>query len=180
MLAMVQAIASQTLRRVVQRGPIDNFEQRLLALGNAHDVLMQSSGSRADLADVLEASVSTFGFEDRIDRGGPSIDLGPRASLSFSLLVHELMTNAIKYGALSNDCGRVSVHWEVADSGNDPTLTIRWREQEGPEVFMPETKGFGSKLINLGLVGTGGVAVRYLSSGLEADMSAGTSHLALS
>jgi two-component sensor histidine kinase len=180
MLAMVQAIANQTLRRVVEHEPIDNFERRLLALGTAHDVLMQNQWTRADLADVLEASLATFGLEGRVDRDGPAVNLGSRASLSFALLIHELMTNAIKYGALSNDCGRVSIAWEIVEGLEEPSLIVRWRERGGPEVSTPTTKGFGSKLINLGLVGTGGVAVRYQPKGLEADMSAGISHIALS
>lgn len=179
MLAMVQAIASQTLRRVAEREPIETFERRLMALGTAHDVLMQTSWSSAELGDVLDAVLDMFGYDGRVERTGPAVKLGPRASLSFSLLVHELTTNAAKYGALSIDAGRVAVTWQVADAAGEPTLTVVWREMDGPPVSRPERLGFGSKLIQLGLVGTGGVAVGYDRSGLTVEMSATVDHLIL-
>lgn len=179
MLAMVQAIASQTLRPVVERAPIEAFERRLMALGKAHDVLMQSSWSSADLGDVLDAVLETFGYDGRIARAGPPVSLGARASLSFSLLIHELVTNAVKYGALSNPAGTVAIDWAFGQEDREPALVVRWRERGGPPVTKPERKGFGSKLIGLGLAGTGGVDLRYESLGLEADMTAKISHLAL-
>lgn len=178
MLSMVQAIANQTLRNVVERAPIEAFERRLMALGTAHDVLMQASWSSADLRDILTAVLATFGFDGRIRQHGPSVELGARAALSFSLLVHELTTNAIKYGALSNGDGHVSIEWDVASGDAEPTLVVRWRERGGPPALPPARKGFGSRLIALGLVGTGGVTIRYNELGLEADMSASLMHLA--
>jgi two-component sensor histidine kinase len=114
-----------------------------------------------------------------VDVAGPPVQLGARAALSFALLVHELMTNAVKYGALSNEDGRVRVGWAITDEGGEPTLHVRWREEGGPPVEEPSARGFGSKLIQLGLVGTGGVSTRYPRSGFEADMAASIDHLAL-
>ncbi len=177
MLAMVQAIAGQTLSRVDDRESVENFQRRLLALSSAHDVLMQGNWSSTELNGVLDAVLDTFGYGGRVETGGPAVMLGSRASLSLSLLVHELMTNAIKYGALSTDAGQVAVKWTVNAVNGEPTLCLQWREKGGPPVAQPERKGFGSKLIQLGLVGTGGVEVRYEPSGVEADTFAKIDHL---
>lgn len=179
-LAMVQAIASQTLRRVGDRAAIENFERRLLALSTAHDVLMQSNWSSAGLAEVLDGVLASFGHDSRITRAGPPVELGPRAALSLALLAHELVTNAAKYGALSVPEGRVTISWRTQGIAPDGTLRVEWRERGGPLVTPPTEKGFGSKLIRLGLTGTGGVDLRYNELGLEADMSAALGELAYS
>ena len=172
MLAMVQAIASQTLRGIADRQPIETFERRLTALSTAHDVLMQRSWAEADIGSVVRACLNTFGFDGRVTAEGPAVPLGPRASLSLALLTHELMTNAVKYGALSNDHGGVTIGWRIADAADGSTLAMTWRESGGPPVETPASRGFGSKLIRLGLVGTGGVDLRYNADGVEADLSA--------
>lgn len=178
MLSMVQAIASQTLRDIPDRRPVETFEQRLVALSAAHDVLLQQSWSNADLRAVAEAVIDTVGFGDRVSLDGPAVALGPRAALSFSLVMHELMTNACKYGALCRGDGRVAVTWSIDAADDEETLFLRWREQGGPPVVTPLRRGFGSKLIRLGLVGTGGVDLRYEPSGFEADLRASIRHLA--
>lgn len=178
MLSMVQAIASQTLRDIPDRRPVETFEQRLIALSAAHDVLLQKSWSDADLRAVAEAVIDTVGFGDRVSLDGPAIALGPRAALSFSLVMHELMTNACKYGSLCRGGGRVEVTWSVHTADDDETLVLHWREQGGPPVVAPTRRGFGSKLIRLGLDGTGGVDLRYNPSGFEADLRASVRHLA--
>jgi len=174
MLSMVQAIASQTLRTVSERAPVESFERRLVALSAAHDVLLQKSWKDADLRTVAKAVVETVGFSERITLDGPSVPLGARAALSFSLVVHELMTNACKYGALCVEGGHVELTWAIED--ND--LIVRWRERGGPPVVSPSRKGFGSRLIRLGLTGTGGTELRYEPNGFEADLRASVEHLA--
>ena len=174
MLSMVQAIASQTLRTVSERAPVESFERRLVALSAAHDVLLQKSWKDADLRTVAKAVVETVGFSERITLDGPSVPLGARAALSFSLVVHELMTNACKYGALCVEGGHVELTWAIED--ND--LIVRWRERGGPPVVSPSRKGFGSRLIRLGLTGTGGTELRYEPDGFEADLRASVEHLA--
>jgi len=180
MLAMVQAIASQTLRGVVDRQPIETFEKRLVALSAAHDILVQKSWIEADLGIVAETTFKPFGFSERVTMNGPKIPLGARAALSTALLFHELMTNACKYGALSVPNGRVLLEWEIVTENEKNDLVVRWREVGGPVVTAPTRKGFGSRLISLGLVGTGGVDVRYDSFGLQAEMRASIAHLATS
>ena len=108
---------------------------------------------------------------------GLPVALGPRAALSFSLIVHELLTNACKYGALTNDYGKVSLSWGVEDSQDGDLLKIEWRERGGPPVVPPTRKGFGSKLISIGLVGAGGVDLRFDPAGLAADLHASVHQL---
>ncbi|WP_313540340.1 sensor histidine kinase [Sphingomonas sp.] len=177
MLSMVQAIASQTLRAVSEREPVESFERRLVALSAAHDVLVQKSWKDADLRTVAEAVVETVGFVERVTLDGPSVPLGARAALSFSLIVHELMTNACKYGSLCTEDGRVELTWSIDGSGPTASLIVRWRERGGPPIAAPSKKGFGSRLIQLGLTGTGGTELRYESEGLEADLRASIEHL---
>lgn len=178
MLSMVQAIASRTLRAVSEREPVESFERRLVALSAAHDVLLQNSWKNADLRTVAKAVVETVGFGERMTLDGPSVALGARAALSFSLVVHELMTNACKYGSLCAEGGHVELTWAIEGSGPGATLVVRWRERGGPPVVAPSRKGFGSKLIRLGLTGTGGTELRYEPDGFQADLRASVEHLA--
>jgi PAS domain S-box-containing protein len=171
-LAMVQAIATQTLRPVEDRKYVEAFEKRLLTLGSAHDILFRKNWQSAQITDVVTSVVGNTGFNERVDQSGPSVEIGPRATLSTSLILHELTTNAAKYGALSNDRGRVQVVWDVSGEGDEAVLTLCWREIDGPPVVLPEARGFGSKLISMGLIGTGGVTVSYDPSGFAAEMTA--------
>jgi two-component sensor histidine kinase len=177
MLSMVQAIASQTLRAIPDRAPVESFERRLVALSAAHDVLLQKSWTDADLRTVAEAVLDTVGFADRVRLDGSAVPLGARAALSFSLVVHELMTNACKYGSLCKDGGRVELRWSFEGDAADRSLLVCWRESGGPPVVAPVQRGFGSKLVRLGLAGTGGVDLRFEPAGLEADFRASMRHL---
>ena len=171
MLAMVQAIAVQTLRTVPNQEPIDAFRKRLHALSTANDVLLQQSWLAARIRTVVAAVIETFGPE-RFTVSGPDINLGPRATLSLSLLLHELTTNALKYGALSGSTGHVAVAWRIVSEDGEPSLVLEWRETGGPAVEEPIRKGFGSRLIRTGMIGTGGADLRYVGSGLQADFTA--------
>jgi PAS domain S-box-containing protein len=167
-LAMVQAIAGQTLKRVTERDAVGSFEQRLGALASAHDVLLGRGWAAADLATVAERVLEVLDGRDRFRIGGPPVELGARAALSTSLLLHELGTNAVKYGALSNDAGTVAVTWTIERG----VLRLDWLEHGGPAAAVPKSHGFGSRLIKLGLMGTGGVTLRYEASGFSASMYA--------
>lgn len=169
-LAMVQAIAQQTLKGVADREAVDAFGQRLHTLASAHDVLLQTSWASTDLGPLVRAVLSTFDRGERFEIEGPGIMVGPRATLSLSLVLHELSTNAIKYGALSTDGGQVRVRWEVEPEG--AALVLRWEEAGGPPATPPSRRGFGSRLIRSGLLGTGGVELRYEASGFSAEMRA--------
>jgi GAF domain-containing protein len=175
MLAMVLSIAMQTLRGVPDRAPVEAFERRIHALSTAHTVLLRKTWTAAPAGEVVHAVLASAGHGDRVSVAGPDFDLGPRATLSVSLLLHELATNAAKYGALSVPDGRVAVAWRFDGAGEAAELVLDWTESGGPPPVAPaqsKRAGFGSRLIRMGLAGTGGVDLRYPASGFEATMRA--------
>lgn len=176
-LAMVQAIATQTLRSADDREMVDAFVQRIHTLSAAHDVLLQKSWAAAAMRDVVRAVLSPFGQTAQFDISGPDIQLGPRTTLSLSLLLHELATNAVKYGALSTPDGRVELRWHLEEENECPNLVLGWRESGGPPVEEPKRKGFGSRLIRMGLIGTGGVDLNYDQPGFSAELRASLSQM---
>jgi two-component sensor histidine kinase len=171
-LAMVQAIASQTLKGVSERDAVDAFERRIFALSKAHDVLLQENWAAAPIRNVIDLVLPLHGDPGKIEVDGPELQLGAKSTLSLSLILHELATNAIKYGALSNEAGRVALTWRVEANGAGKELVLSWHEMDGPHVEQPSHKGFGSRLIRMGLAGTGGTELRYLASGLRAEFKA--------
>ena len=171
-LAMVQAIATQTLRGVEDKSAVRAFEDRLIALSRAHDVLLQENWTAARIDTVVANVLVLHGDGGRVSASGPQVPLGPKATLSLSLLLHELATNAAKYGALSRLEGRVSLAWTVEGSGKQGVLKMAWRESGGPEARAPTRRGFGSRLISMGLAGTGGAKLDYAESGLIAEFTA--------
>ncbi len=172
-LSMVQAIASQTLRGSVDRAPLDAFERRLQALGVAHDVLVERNWVGADMRTTIGQVIGVFGCNDRIVLTGPEVALGARAALALALILHELGTNAVKYGALSTADGTVLLDWSVADGH----LHMTWQERGGPIVRQPVRRGFGSKLLRLGLTGAGDSDIRYDPAGVCVSMGAALSEL---
>lgn len=169
-LAMVLAIAGQTLKGVTERSAVDAFIGRLHALASAHDMLLKQSWAAADFGEVVRNVTSAIQPANRFEISGPSLPLAPRATLSLSLLVHELTTNAVKYGALSAPGGSILIRW-IVDQPADEVL-LSWRERGGPPANPPTRRGFGSRLIGLGLVGTGGSDLRYIETGVEGDFRA--------
>mgnify|MGYP005991707381 CR=1 FL=1 len=171
-LAMVTSIANQTLRSLPDRGPVETLQRRIQALASAHDLLLRRSWAAAPLHAVCEGVANNAADVGRITLDGPDVALGPAAALSASLLLHELATNAAKYGALSTDTGYVDLRWSVEDGADGPDLVVRWQECGGPPVVAPKSRGFGSRLIRTGLVGTGGVDTAYNPDGVVAVMRA--------
>lgn len=169
-MAMVQAIATQTLRPVADRGPVEAFTKRLHALSKAHEVLLDQEWNAARMTAVIQSVLAQLSLPERIAIAGPDFELGPRTALSIALLMHELGTNALKYGAWSTNTGKVSVTWEIERPNGEDALIIRWSETGGPPVTPPLGKGFGSKLIRLGLMGTGGVEIDYAPEGLHVEL----------
>ncbi|WP_092045495.1 GAF domain-containing protein [Methylobacterium pseudosasicola] len=171
-LSIVQSIATQTLRGVSERELVGAFERRVLALSRAHDVLMQKSWTAAKLKAVMESVLSLQADLDRFAFDGPDLDISPQAALSLSLLLHELATNALKYGSLSTATGLVRVAWRT-EHGNAPSLVLDWTESGGPAALAPAGRGgFGSKLIKMGLVGTRAANLHYDLTGLRAEFRA--------
>lgn len=169
-MAMVQAIATQTLRPITDRGPVDAFTNRLHALSKAHEVLLGQDWTSARMTQVMDTVLHQMALPERYEIAGPDLELGPRTALSLALLMHELGTNALKYGAWSNETGHVLIRWRTEGGSGDDTLVLVWEERDGPPVAAPAGKGFGSKLIRLGLMGTGGVDISYEPTGLKVEM----------
>lgn len=144
-LAVVQGIAHQTFKG---QGSIDDakraFEGRLLALSRAHDLLTQESWEPLSLEDLAADSVTPRGVNrQRVSLSGPAVRLPPRHAVAVAMVLHELFTNAIKYGALSDDAGRITLQWRI----DGQQLIIDWTEQGGPPVTPPTRRGFGSVMI---------------------------------
>jgi two-component sensor histidine kinase len=156
-LAMVSAIASQTLQPAGPDSRLMAFRQRLEAFGRAHDILTSETWATAQITDVVAAALEAI-KDDRIKWQGPEITLGSKQALSLSLALHELATNAAKYGALSLPDGRVEISWEVVAKGDQASLEFEWRETGGPVVALPTGNGFGSRLIRRVLAADFGAA----------------------
>lgn len=171
-LAMVQAITNQTLRNIAERDIVKALEARIIALSKAHDVLIEQKFVSAPIGSVVTQVLGLHGHEGQFESGGPDITMSPKATLSLSLLLHELATNAIKYGALSVDTGRVALNWRIEASDAQPILVLSWLERDGPPARAPTRKGFGSRLIGMGLVGAGSARLDYGEEGLAAEFSA--------
>nr|WP_246413022.1 GAF domain-containing protein [Methylobacterium brachythecii] len=171
-LAIVQSIATQTLRGVTERDLVQVFDQRVLALSRAHDVLLQKSWSAAQMRAVMESVLAVQADLDRFALDGPDMNISPQAALSLTMLLHELATNALKYGALSTRAGKVEISWRTVETGA-PAFVLGWAEHGGPSVTEPNGRGgFGSRLIRMGLLGTRNAILRYDPKGLLAEFRA--------
>lgn len=171
-LAMVQAIASRTLKGLADEPPVHVFMKRLHALAAAHNVLLQQNWSGAPVEDVVASALGSMEAVDRLDIQGPSLHLGARIALSMSLLLHELGTNALKYGALSNGEGTVEIRWWTERRDDVDSFVFRWTEKEGPAVAGRTGRGFGSRLIEMGLMGSGHASMDFRPEGLVAELTA--------
>jgi PAS domain S-box-containing protein len=161
-LTIVQALVRQTLG-ASESLPVaqEALTARLMALAAAHDVITREDWTGAELAEVVNRSVvSQLDRPERLHAKGPSVMLSPKSALSFSLAFHELVTNAIKYGALVTDGGRIDLSWWLEGPVEARRLRLCWRESGGPEVKAPSRKGFGSRLIERGLAAEIGGAVK--------------------
>jgi PAS domain S-box-containing protein len=150
--AVMRSLVSQTLRGgEVPTEVSAKLLGRLQAMADAHDVVATGAGEGASLREVLERSIVAFtvGGDERIRVTGIDVDLNPGSALSFSLVFHELLTNAAKYGALSNDRGRIEVTIDVApgNAERQPQLQVAWTESGGPELQQPDHSGFGTALL---------------------------------
>lgn len=150
-LAIVQGLAAQSFRAIDPAGDARLvFDSRLKALAAAHDMLTERAWEPTSLRQTIERTIAAAAGEDaeRVDLEGPMVPLEPQHAVALAMAVHELSTNAIKYGALSNEVGRVRVTWHHDDEG---MLVIDWTERGGPRVVVPSRKGFGTRLIERGL-----------------------------
>lgn len=147
-LALLQSIATQTFRSA-SRAERSKFEGRLGALAEAHNLLSTEKWQGSDLQDVIGRVLQPYllNAPERVRMFGSRVPLSPRLAVVLSMIVHEIATNAAKYGALSNETGTVTLDWEVREDGSDRKLGMIWTEAGGPLVTAPIQRGFGSRLI---------------------------------
>ncbi len=177
LLAMVQAIARQTMRGTADLATMrETLSDRLVALGKAHDILIEGAADHTRLAAVLRGGI---GLHDegagRFAYAGPDVEIDGKAVMPLSLMLHELSTNAAKYGALSSLEGRVALDWSILRAPGRPDgLRLVWRESGGPAVTPPKRKGFGSWVIERGLTDQigGTISLDYAPGGLVCTLEA--------
>ncbi|RZI76957.1 MAG: PAS domain S-box protein [Pseudomonas sp.] len=171
-LAIVQSLATQSFRKATTAdGGLAAFTSRLAALSSAHSLLTRGNWGAAGLADVLSTTVAATAGADtgRIRLAGPDVTLSPQVATSVAMIVHELATNAIKYGALSVPDGRVSVTWRAEAKNGSKIIGFDWSESGGPPVGQPAHSGFGTRLIQRGISADqrSSVTIDYAPRGLE-------------
>jgi two-component sensor histidine kinase len=173
-LATVQSIASQTFREASDPAEARRkFDARLAALGRAHNVLSNEKWETADLREIVEEVLEPHAAErKRLHVSGPEIRVAPRVAVMISMALHELATNAAKYGALSNAVGEVFIDWAPEALGGADGLRLTWRERGGPPVQPSERKGFGTRLMQEGFAGQlgGGAALDFHPAGLTCTL----------
>jgi PAS domain S-box-containing protein len=173
-LAIIQSIASQSLRRATSPQHFtESFNGRVQALAKAHDLLVRQRITGISLEDLVREQVHLGGSEDhRITMAGPEVVVGGRDAIHLGLVLHELATNARKYGALATEqpSGRLSIRWKVGFCPL-PRLELSWEETGVEGIKAPEHKGFGSRLIERSLEGSGGEAGIFIGAeGLRCEI----------
>lgn len=172
-LATVQSIVAQTLSTAASpKDARHSIEGRLVMLSRAHDVLTRESWEGARLHDIVAEAVTAFLSDTAlIHYGGAEVQVLPRQALALSMALHELATNALKYGALSCAGGEVSLTWNLSNQ-EPPELAMKWQERKGPVVISPTRRGFGSRLIEVGLARDldGTVEMAYAPEGLTCEI----------
>ncbi|MGJ0510068.1 MAG: HWE histidine kinase domain-containing protein [Methylocystis sp.] len=154
-LATVLGIVRLSFRKSSDPDTIrDAIESRLFALSRSHDLLNRVHWKDVGFADVVHAALEPFGIKNglgkRIVLKGENIEVSPKIAMALSIALHELATNAVKYGALSNETGAVLLEWAL-ERNPDTQLKVRWQERDGPPVARPVHEGFGSQLIQRGI-----------------------------
>lgn len=174
-LATIQAIARSSLRSATSMDEFRrSFSDRLMSLGRSHTLLTDNAWAGADLRELIQLEVDPYDDRQRITLEGPPVALRPETAVPLGMGLHELATNAAKYGALSVGRGRLSVAWDVVEKPDGPYLVINWTERDGPAVTAPQREGFGSRLLDrvLGPQIGGDIKISFDSEGLTAIIEA--------
>ena len=174
MLAIVQALAYQTFKEDVPESVAETFAGRLSALAAAHDILTNGRWEAADMREIAEAVLEPhLDGKRRINLIGDGVALAPQMAVSVAMALHELSTNALKYGALSQASGGVDLSWSIARH-SEPRLRIEWREHGGPPVVEPTHEGFGTRMLKRLLASEldGAVTLAFNRSGVECVIDA--------
>jgi two-component system CheB/CheR fusion protein len=172
MLSIVQAIAEQTLRRTSSVTAFKAaFMPRLHAMGQSYELLSRENWTEASIEDMARQELAPFG-EGQVIMDGPPLRLKPQQALSLGMILHELATNAAKYGALSVAEGRVSLAWSREPRQGADRIEVRWSERDGPAAEAPEASGFGLTLVEReAKYSLGGAAtIDFASTGLEVSL----------
>lgn len=177
-LAMVQAIINQTLRSAKDLPSAgQTLSERIRVLAGTHDMLIEGRAKGTTVRDIIARTLALHDDRTgtRLCIDGPDLNVASRPTLSLALILHELSTNATKYGALSRDTGSVSIQWQVVSPGTGPQqVVLTWTEQGGPAVTAPQDGGAGTNLIRAGLSGTTScdVVITYRPEGLQCRITA--------
>ncbi|MEZ0170757.1 PAS domain S-box protein [Microvirga sp. TS319] len=176
-LATVQSIIFQTLRNAPSPEEAQTaLSSRLIALSRAHDVLTRENWEAASLHQIVSEAMEPFRAHSqcRIKFAGPQLRLPPSMALAVAMALQELATNAVKYGALSNEAGTVEIHWSLDTTNSPAQLHLRWQESGGPLVRPPARRGFGTRLIERSLAGDlhGEAKIEFASTGLVCSIKA--------
>ena len=172
-LATVQSIAGMSFRHSQGPEALRQFQDRLQALVRGHDLLTQKNWQHADLSEVAGAAMAPIKEErgHRFSISGPPVDLPPTTAVPMAMILHELCTNALKYGALSNADGRVAISWTTAPDERGTAIDLTWLEADGPPVQPPQQDGFGSRLItSLTQQMSGSFKTEFASSGIVCEV----------
>jgi len=176
-LATVQSIVSQAARANADPKAMRKaVESRLFALSRSHDLLSREQWRSAGLVDVINDALEPFGGIDersgRVGISGENIRFAPKAALSLGIGFNELATNALKYGAFSNEVGSIRIEWTVEQSPTGRRLLLIWTEKDGPVVVAPLRRGFGSNVLERGLAHEldGTVQLEYRREGVVCTM----------
>ena len=162
---MVQSVIARSFvgKRTVKEAEAA-VRSRLSSLAQTHVMLLDKNWEGADLTEVIAAEMRPYG--DRVKIRGPRVVLNPKAAQNVALAIHELATNAAKYGALSNEIGWVDVSWSVSSSNGSSALCFAWQECDGPPATTPQSKGFGSTVLEVVMRDYGQPQIKYASEGL--------------
>lgn len=167
-MALVQAIAGHTLRGLGDPGPVQEFNRRVSALATAHDILLSRTSSSACLFEICRGVLGRLSIDGRVKLVGRDHELASRSVLVLSMLLHELGTNAMKYGALSVAGGEVVLTSTIEPREDGDWLVLDWQEFGGPPAHEPEKPGLGTRLIRRGIAPDGVTDLHFGEDGLRA------------
>ena len=174
-LSTIQSISQQTFKNDGTPS-LERFQQRLMALSRAHDVLTSEGWRTADISEIVRQAVAPFvkSAEHRATVSGGPVLLKPPAALALSMAIHELCSNAVKYGAWSAPDGSVDLQWHRADTPEGERLVVAWEEHGGPTVTRPAKRGFGLKMIERGLAHDlkADIKLDFAQDGMRCEISA--------
>ena len=175
-LATIQALARYTHQSADSLTTyVTDFDRRIQAMATSHNLLSEASWERADLRTLVAAQLGPYAIEQNLVIDGPDVAILVRAAAPLGMVIHELATNAAKYGALSTTTGQVRVEWALALEQGEQWLTIKWLETGGPTVEQPTREGFGTFTLNsiIPFQCGGRSEIRYVATGVECEIAIG-------